>query len=103
MPFAPPIPPPPNALVQSKVAAYCNQFMNPVQNIKGHYLAPAPGSSPYVMCVKYGFNLPATGGGIGNAIGRSGGGGLAVLAVIVLIGWLMLRSSRNKRAAARAR
>lgn len=95
------IPPPPNALVEAKVAAYCNQFMNPAQNIAGHYLAPAPGSSPYDMCVHYGFNLPTTGGGVGNFIGNIGGGGLAVLGVIALIGWVALR--RRGRATARAR
>jgi hypothetical protein len=98
----PPISPPPNTLNPAKVAAYCNQFMNPVQNIKGHYLAPYPGSSPYIMCVKYGFNLPSTGGGVGNTIGHIGGGGLAVLGVALLIVFLVRKNIRNSKKARRA-
>ena len=72
MPLAPPVPAPANTLVYSKVAAYCNQFMNPYHT----YIAPAPGSSAYVMCVKYGWNLPVYHGTV-NLSGFGGGGGLA--------------------------
>ena len=97
MPLSPPIPAPSNALVYAKVAAYCNQFMQPLHT----YLAPAPDSSAFAMCVHYGWNLPTSTGGIGNAAGYGGGGGLAVLLVFGLI-LLLARKSSRKAASSKA-
>lgn len=85
MPLSPPIPAPANTLVYAKVAAYCNQFMNPVHT----YLAPPVGSSPYNMCIHYGWNLPAYHGSF-NTGGGSSGGGLLVLGIAAFLGFCYL-------------
>ncbi len=90
----PPIPAPSNASNPAKVAAYCHQFMNPAQNISGHYLAPYPGSSAYDMCVRYGFNLPSVNGGVN--FGHIGGGGLIVLGAALLAAFLYFRGKAAK-------